>query len=111
MILSAIVADTPWTFPLWLTWALLSVVAPLLLVIAMVLAALRSTRSIGLRMLSLGFLGALVGCAADVALAMLAGESLSQSTAVGWLFAAAGGFPLFAVPAGVIARASLHAKT
>ena len=61
-------------------------------------------------MLFFGILGALVACAGDVALAMLAREPLSQSTAMGWLFAAAGGFSLFAISAGVIARPSLRAK-
>src|SRR5438045_1287887 len=103
-------ADTPWTFPFFLAWAPLSLVAPLLLVAIAVLSSLRATRYVGLRMLLLGLLGAVVGCAGDVALAFFARESLSQSTAMGWVFAAAGGFSLFAIPAGVVALAGLRAK-
>jgi hypothetical protein len=103
-------ADTPWTFPFWLAWALLSLIAPLLLVAIIVLSSLRATRYVGLRMLLFGVGGAVVGCAGDVALAMLASEPLSQSNAMGWLVAAAGGFSLFAISAGVIARPSLRAK-
>jgi len=96
-------ADTPWTFPFVLGWMLLSIISPLVLVVAFVLSGFRATRRIGLRMLFFGVGGALFGCAGDAALAMWAGEPLSQSTAMGWLVAVAGGFSLFAVSAGVVA--------
>ena len=98
-------AETPWTFPFVLAWATLSLIAPLLLVLILVLLAFRSTRGIGLRILFLGVVGALFGCMGDLLLALWAGERLSQSTAIGWLFASSGGFSLFAIPAGVLVLA------
>jgi hypothetical protein len=103
-------ADTPWTFPFVLGWMLLSVIAPLLLVVVLVLSSLRATRRIGLWMLFFGVVGALFGCIGDAALAVWVGERLSQSTVIGWLFAAGGGFSLFAIPAGVVTGTSLHTR-
>ena len=84
----------------------MSIVSPLVLVVAFVLSGFRATRRIGFRMLFFGVVGALFGCAGDAALAMWTGEPLSQSTAMGWLVAIAGGFSLFAGSAGVVAGAS-----
>ena|SRR5437762_2107700 len=90
-------ADTPWMFPFWFAWVILSLIAPLLLIAIVVLSCLRTTRHIGLKILFFGLLGAEVACIADVALARLAREPLSQSIAIGWMFAAAGDFSLFPI--------------
>src|SRR5262245_22821813 len=101
-------ADTPWAFPLWFGWAVLSLIVPVLFIAAVVLSSLRATRMLGFKMLLLGIVGAVIGCIGDFGLAMMARESLTESTAMGWCFAAAGGFSLFAIFAGVLTYASLR---
>jgi ABC-type tungstate transport system substrate-binding protein len=56
-----ILADTPWTFPFWFAWMLLSVLAPFVFLAAAVLATFRVTRRIGLAMLIGGVIGSLCG--------------------------------------------------
>jgi hypothetical protein len=101
-------ADTPWTFPFWFGWTLLSVFAPFLLLAAVVLATLSVTRRIGLSMLLGGIVGSLFGALGDFGLMTAVGERLSQTTFSGWLFAVAGGFSLISIPAGLFAAVRLH---
>jgi hypothetical protein len=104
-------ADTPWTFPLFLAWATLSLIAPLLLAVILVLSAFRSTRGVGLRILFFGVVGAIFGCIGEFALGLWVREGLSQSTAIGRLFASAGSFSLLDIPAGIVVLASFRKKS
>jgi hypothetical protein len=103
-----ILADTPWTFPFFFAWVLLSLCAPVLLLAALVLAAVGVTRRIGFAILLGGLAGSLCGALGDLGLALALGEHQSQSTLGGWLFAIAGGFSLIGIPAGAFAAARLH---
>ena len=101
-------ADTPWTFPFWFAWILLSIFAPILFLAAVVLATLSVTRRIGFSMLLGGIVGSLCGALGDFGLMIVVGEHLSQTTFSGWLFAIAGGFSLISIPAGAFAAVRLH---
>ncbi len=103
-----IFADTPWTFPFWFAWMLLSVLAPFVFLGAAVLATLRATRRIGFAMLIGGVFGSLCGVLGDLTLMIAVREHLSETTLVGWLFAAAGGFSLMSVAAGAFTAARLQ---
>jgi hypothetical protein len=103
-----ILADTPWTFPFWFAWALLSIFAPILFLAALVLAAVGVTRRIGFAILLGGLAGSLCAAIGDLGLMVAVGEHLSQTTLGGWLFAIAGGFSLIGIPAGAFAAARLH---
>jgi hypothetical protein len=99
-------ADTPWTFPFVFAWIILSIIAPLVLITAVVLAILPTTRHVGVVMLMGGMTGALLGCLGDVGLALSIGEHLADTTLSGWLFAAAGGFSLFGTATTLFAKRS-----
>ena len=103
-------ADTPWTFPFWFGWVILSVFAPILFLAAVVLAALSATRRIGFSMLLGGVVGSLFGALGDFGLMTAVGEHLSETTFSGWLFAIAGGFSLISIPAGVFAAVRLNTR-
>ena len=103
-----ILADTPWTFPFWFAWMLLSVEVPFVFLAAAVLATVRVTRRVGFAMVIGGVIGSLCGVLGDLTLMIAVGEHLSQTTLVGWLFAAAGGFSLISVAAGAFTAARLQ---
>ena len=103
-----ILADTPWTFPFWFAWMLLSVLAPVVLLAAAVLAVLRVTRRIGFAMLIGGAIGSLCGALGDLVLMIVVHEHVSQTAVVEWIFAAAGGFSLISVSAGALTAARLQ---
>jgi len=103
-----ILADTPWTFPFWFAWMLLSFEAPFVFLAAAVLATLCVTRRVGFAMLIGGVIGSLCGVLGDLTLMIAVGEHLSQTTLFGWLLAAAGGFSLISVAAGAVIAARLQ---
>jgi len=105
-----ILADTPWTFPFWFAWMLLSVEAPFVFLAAAVLATLRVTRRIGFAILIGGVIGSLCGVLGDLTLTIAVHEHLSQTTLVEWLFAAAGGFSLISVAAGALTADRLQRR-
>jgi hypothetical protein len=81
-----ILADTPWTFPFWFAWALLSIFAPILFLAALVLAAVGVTRRIGFAILLGGLAGSLCAAIGDLGLMVAVGEHLSQTTLGGLAF-------------------------
>ena len=96
-------ADTPPTFLLFFGWILLALAAPIAAVVAVVLVIRRKTRRLGGILLLAGAIGSVFAAVGDAALAMIYGGGISDTTVGGWVFALAGGFSLFGIPAALIA--------
>jgi Na+/phosphate symporter len=95
-------ASTPPTFLFVLAWVILSSVAPVAFVVAVILTICSATRQIGVTALLAGFLGAALGTIGDGVICIILVGNISHIGAIDWTFAALGGFSLFSIPATLI---------